>query len=55
MSDYIIKRVEAMAYWEIQDKTITFSDRSGNVSTNVYDSPVGDTDVAAVRVFDPRN
>jgi hypothetical protein len=52
MPDSIIKRVEAMADREKQDKTITFSDRSGNAITDVYDSPVEDTDEAATGVYD---
>jgi hypothetical protein len=50
--DSIIKRVEAMAEHEQQDKTITFSDRSGNEITNIYDSPAKDTDEAAAGVYD---
>jgi hypothetical protein len=52
MPDSIIKRVEAMAEREQQDKTITFSDRSGYEITNIYDSPVKDTDEASAGVYD---
>jgi hypothetical protein len=52
MPDSIIKRVEAMAEREQQNKTITFSDRSGNEITNLYDSPAEDTDEAAAGVYE---
>jgi hypothetical protein len=52
MPDSIIKRVEAMTESEQQDKTITFSDRSGNEITNIYDSPAENTDEAATGVYD---
>jgi hypothetical protein len=52
MPDLIIKRVEAMAEREQQNKTITFSDRSGNKITNLYESPAKDTDEAAAGVYD---
>jgi hypothetical protein len=52
MPDSIIKRVEAMAEREQQDKTITFGDRSRNEITKIYDSPVEDTDEAAAGVYD---
>jgi hypothetical protein len=52
MPDSIIKRVEAMAEREQQEKTITFSDRSRNAITDTYDSPVKDTDEAAAGVYD---
>jgi hypothetical protein len=52
MPDSIIKRVEAMAEREQQNKTITVSDRSGNEITNLYDSPADDTDEAAAGVYD---
>jgi hypothetical protein len=51
MPDSIIKRVEAMAEREPKKKTITFSDRSGNRITNLYDSPAEDTDEAAAGVY----
>jgi hypothetical protein len=51
MPDSIIKRVEAMTEREQQDKTITFSDRSGNEITNLCDSPVEGTDEAATGVY----
>jgi hypothetical protein len=52
MPDSIIKPVDAMSEREQQDKTITFSDRPGNKITNIYDSPVEDTDEAAAGVYD---
>jgi hypothetical protein len=52
MPDSIIKRVEAMTEREQQDKTIAFSDCSGNEITNIYDSPTEDTDEAATGVYD---
>jgi hypothetical protein len=51
MPDSIIKRVESIAEREQQNKTITFSDRSGNEITNLYDSPAADTDEAAAGVY----
>jgi hypothetical protein len=52
MPDSIVKRVEAMAEREQQDKTITLSDHSGNAIVDVYDSPVEGTDEAATGVYD---
>jgi hypothetical protein len=52
MPDSIIKRVEAMAEREQQEKTITFSDRSGNAITDVYDSPIEGTEEAAAGLYD---
>jgi hypothetical protein len=46
----IIKRVEAMAIKEKQDKTITFHDRSGAPITDLYDSPDDETAEAAAGV-----
>jgi hypothetical protein len=42
MPDYIIKRLEAMVIHEKQDKTITFSNRSGEPIPDLHASP--DTD-----------
>jgi hypothetical protein len=39
----IIKRVEALAIKEKQDRTITFHDRSGAPITDLYDSPNDET------------
>jgi hypothetical protein len=48
MPDSVIKRVEAMALKEKQDKTISFSDRSGNIINDVSDNPDDETvEVAA--------
>jgi hypothetical protein len=46
----IIKRVEAMAIKEKQDKTIPFHDRSGAPITDLYDSPDDETAEAAAGV-----
>jgi hypothetical protein len=51
MPDSIIKRVEAIAEREQQNKTITFSDRSGNEITNVYDSPAANAHEANAGVY----
>jgi hypothetical protein len=50
MPDSIIKRVEAMAIKEKQDKTIIFHDRSGAPITDLYDSPNDETAEAAAGV-----
>jgi hypothetical protein len=50
MPSSIIKRVEAMAIKEKQDKTITIHDRSGTPITDLYDSPNDETDEAAAGV-----
>jgi hypothetical protein len=50
MPSSIIKRVEAMAIKEKQDKTITFYDRSGTPITDLYDSHNENTNEAAAGV-----
>jgi hypothetical protein len=50
MPSSIIKRVEAMAIKEKQDKTITFYDRSGTPIADLYDSPNEETNEAAAGV-----
>jgi hypothetical protein len=48
----VVKGVEAMALKEKQDKTITFSNRSGNIISDVSDSPDDETVEAAAGVND---
>jgi hypothetical protein len=52
MPDSVVKRVEAMALREKQDKTITLSDRSGNIISDVSDNPDDETVEAAAGVND---
>jgi hypothetical protein len=52
MHDSVVKRVEALALREKQDKTITFSDRSGNIISDVSDNPDDETVEAAAGVND---
>jgi hypothetical protein len=52
MPDSVIKRVEAMALKEKQDKTITFSDRSGNIINDVSDNPDNEAVEVAAGVND---
>jgi hypothetical protein len=50
MPSSIIKRVEAMAIKEKQDKTINFHYRSDTPITDLYNSPNEETDEAAAGV-----
>jgi hypothetical protein len=52
MTDSVVKRVEAMALREKQEKTITFSDRSGNIINDVSDNPDDETVETVARVND---
>jgi hypothetical protein len=55
MPDSFVKRVEAMALREKQNKTITFSDRSGNIISDVSDNPDDETVEVAAGVNDDDN
>jgi hypothetical protein len=55
MPELVVKRVEAMALREKQNKTITFSDRSGNIINDVSDNPDDEAVKVAAGVNDDDN
>jgi hypothetical protein len=55
MPESVVKRVEAMALREKQNKTITFSDRSGNIINDVSDNPDDGAVEVAAGVNDDNN
>jgi hypothetical protein len=55
MPNSVVKRVKAMVLREKQNKTITFSDRSGNIISDVSDNPDDETVEVAAGVNDDDN